>query len=62
MARIRFLDAEPAARTAYLERRLMREEAARAEYVRIVAEPFDPKALYMTNILQQEIKSDDPRL
>ena len=60
--RIRFLDAEPAMRTACLERRLMREESARAEYVRIVAEPFDPKALYMTNILQQEIKSDDPRL
>ena len=60
--RIRFLDAEPAARTAHLKRRLMREESARAEYVRIVAEPFDPKALYMTNILQQEIKSDDPRL
>ena len=60
--RIRFLDAEPVARTAHLKRRLMREESARAEYVRIVAEPFDPKALYMTNILQQEIKSDDPRL
>ena len=60
--RIRFLDAEPARRGEYLERRLKREERAREEYVRIVAEPFDPKALYMTNILQQEIKSDDPRL
>ena len=60
--RIRFLDAEPARRGEYLERRLNREERAREEYVRIVAEPFDPKALYMTNILQQEIKSDDPRL
>ena len=60
--RIRFLDAEPVRRGEYLERRLKREERAREEYVRIVAEPFDPKALYMTNILQQEIKSDDPRL
>lgn len=60
--RIRFLDAEPARRGEYLERRLNREERAREEYVRIVAEPFDPKALYMTNILQQEIRSDDPRL
>ena len=60
--RIRFLDVEPATRAAYLARRLKREERAREEYVRIVAEPFDPKALYMTNILQQEIKSDDPRL
>ena len=60
--RIRFLDAEPSRRAAYLARRLKREERAREEYVRIVAEPFDPKALYMTNILQQGIKSDDPRL
>ena len=60
--RIRFLDAEPARRATYLERRLKREERAREEYVRIVAEPFDPKALYMTNILQQGIKADDPRL
>ena len=60
--RIRFLDAEPARRAEHLERRLKREERAREEYVRIVGGPFDPKALYMTNILQQEIKSDDPRL
>ena len=60
--RIRFLDAEPARRGDYLARRLKREEHAREEYVRIVAEPFNPKALYMTNILQQEIKADDPRL
>ena len=60
--RIRFLDAEPARRGDYLERRLKREERAREEYVRIVAEPFDPKALYMTNILQQGIKANDPRL
>ena len=60
--RLRFLDAEPARREEHLARRLRREEFARTEYVRITAEPFDPKALYMTNILQQEIKSDDPRL
>ena len=60
--RIRFLGAEPADRAAHLARRQRREESARADYARIVAEPFDPKALYMTNILQQEIRSDDPRL
>lgn len=60
--RIRFVDAEPAAREAFLKSRLRREESARAEYVRLVAQPFDPKALYMTNILQQEIRPDDPRL
>lgn len=60
--RIRFLEARPAVRGDYLARRLEREEAARSEYTDIVSEPFDPKALYMTNILQQEIKSDDPRL
>ena len=60
--RIRFLDAESARRAEYLKRRLRREERAREEYVRIVAEPFDPKALYMTNILQQEVRPDDPRL
>ena len=61
-SRIRFLDAVPAKREVHLARRLRREETARAEYVRIGAEPFDPKALYMTNILQQGIKADDPRL
>ena len=60
--RIRFLDAESATRTTCLPRRLKREERAREEYVRIVAEPFDPRALYMTNILQQGIEADDPRL
>jgi len=60
--RLVFKSAEPVSRADYLSRRLRREENARADYQRVVAEPFDPKALYMTNILQQEIKPDDPRL
>lgn len=60
--RIRFLDAEKASRETYLAQRLRREESARSDYMKLVAEPFDPNALYMTNIIQQEIKSDDPRL
>ena len=60
--RLRFADAVPVPREAYLAQRTRREERAREEYVRLVAQPFDPKALYMTNILQQEVRSDDPRL
>lgn len=60
--RLRFTGAERAWRSDHLTKRRNREDVARAGYVRITSEPFDPKALYMTNIIQQEIRSDDPRL
>ena len=60
--RLVFRGAEAVPRQDFLTRRQRREALAREQYVRVVAEPFDPQALYMTNILQQGIKPDDPRL
>lgn len=60
--RLKFLDAVPVSREEFLSCRRRREDAARAAYVEIVSQPFDPSALYMTNIIQQGVKPDDPRL
>lgn len=61
-ASLRSLGCEPALRKDCLKTRRDREDAARREFVEIRNRGFDPKGLYMVNILQQEIKGDDPRL
>jgi len=61
-ARVRFLGNERALRTVCLKARRAREDAARQEFGGILRAGFQPKELYMVNIMQQEIKGDDPRL
>lgn len=59
---VAFVEAEPTARTAYLASKEKRDAEAREEFRRLKAQPFDPSALYMLNILQERIRPDDPRL
>ena len=61
-ARIRPKGNERVWRSAYLKARRDREASARQEFGEIVRSGFSPKELYMVNIMQQEIKGDDPRL
>ena len=53
---------ERALRSACLKARRVREDAARQAFGEILRKGFQPNELYMVNIMQQEIKGDDPRL
>ena len=59
---ISFLSASPTTRMEFLAAKESRDSAARAEFRRLKAEPFDFSALYMLNILQERIRPDDARL
>ena len=61
-SRIRSLGREKALRSQCLKTRRVREDAARQEFGEILRGGFRPQELYMVNIMQQEIKGDDPRL
>jgi len=61
-SRIRSLGSEKALRSQWLKTRRVREDAARQEFGTIMRGGFQPQDLYMVNIMQQEIKGDDPRL
>ena len=61
-SRIRPLGHERALRAHCLNARRAREDAARQEFGEIMRGGFRPDALYMVNIMQQEITGDDPRL
>jgi len=61
-ARIRSPGNEKALRSQCLRTRRAREDAARQEFGEIMQGGFQPQELYMVNIMQQEIKGDDPRL
>lgn len=53
---------ERALRETCLPRRRRREDAARTEFGELMRRGFQPQELYMVNIMQQEIRGDDPRL
>ena len=57
-----FTSATPATRPDFLASKERRDTAARQEFQRLKAQPFDPNGLYMLNILQGRIGPDDPRL
>lgn len=59
---IRSLGNERALRADCLKARRQREDAARQAFGEIIRGGFQPKELYMVNIMQQEIAGDDPRL
>ena len=61
-ARVRSLGHERALRSQCLKTRRAREDAARQEFGVIMRGGFQPQELYMVNIMQQEVKGDDPRL
>ena len=61
-AALRPAGCEPALRSVCLKARRNREDAARREFVEIRSKGFERNGLYMVNIMQQEIKGDDPRL
>lgn len=61
-ARLRSLGQERALRSQCLKTRRAREDAARQEFGVIMRGGFQPQELYMVNIMQQEVKGDDPRL
>ena len=57
-----FVGAVPAQRSTFLAAKEKRDTEAREEFRRLRAQPFDPTALYMLNILQERIEPNDPRL
>ena len=57
-----FTSATPATRPDFLASKERRDTAARQEFQRLKAQPFDLNGLYMLNILQGRIGPDDPRL
>ena len=57
-----FAGATPAFRSTFLAAKERRDMEAREEFRRLRAQPFDPTALYMLNILQERIGPDDPRI
>lgn len=61
-ARVRPMGFERALRAESLPMRRAREDAARHQFGEILGRGFQARELYMVNIMQQEIKGDDPRL
>ena len=57
-----FVSAERAMRSGFLESKERRDAEARRDFRAMKADPFDPSALYMLNILQERVQPDDPRL
>ncbi len=59
---ISFLDAERVSRTIWLEKKKDRDSRARKAYFSMDRESYVPGGLYITRILDEEIKRDDPRI
>lgn len=57
-----FKFANPTTRAEFLTAKEKRDSEAREEFRRLKAQPFDPSALYMLNILQERIGPNDPRV
>ena len=57
-----FTGSHTARRSMFLAAKERRDKEAREEFRSLGAQPFDPNALYMLNILQERVRPDDPRL
>ena len=57
-----FTSAKQTTRAEFLASKESRDRAAREEFRRLEAQPFDTSALYMLNILQERIGPNDPRI
>ncbi len=59
---IRFLNSERVLRTYWLEKKKDRDSRARKAYFSMDRESYIPGGLYITRILDEEMKRDDPRI
>ena len=59
---IRFVQAERVLRSEWLDRKMIRDIKARASYLDSDRMKYRPKELYITTILDEEMKDGDPRL
>lgn len=57
-----FVSATPTSKKDFLSSKEERDADAREEFRRLKAQPFNPSGLYMLNILQERLGSDDARL
>ena len=60
--RVAFVEAIPALRESWLEKKLRRDRAARAAYLQSDRMSYRRGELYVMEILDREMKEDDPRL
>ena len=60
--RINFVQYHDVSSIEWYEKRILRDKAARNEYLHAERYRFQPGDLYVTQILTEEMKPDDPRL